>query len=212
MRPPASQLKLGQNEVMKAEQQVYNKMAEKELMWCNLQRAVHKRTLKTSLKSSSVRQNSSTATKSCRHQWLWLTAAEGASTSCWAVGCISFFTALQRDLWKFDHTWTLSLKPTTGNIKTQSSLHCSTVHFVLPPQISKIFIFHWFFKCNSFFFFFAFFNIFLYMLLVWEAVTMHISTPETHWQKLRHQQLQNEGKIKRLKAEEQDDEAEIDYL
>lgn len=186
-------------------------------MWCNLQRAVHKRTLKTSLKSSSVRQNSSTATKSCRHQWLWLTAAEGASTSCWAVGCISFFTALQRDLWKFDHTWTLSLKPTTGNIKTQSSLHCSTVHFVLPPQISKNFIFHWFFKCNSaqyilFFFFFAFFNIFLYMLLVWEAVTMHISIPETHWQKLRHQQLQNEGKIKRLKAEEQDDEAEIDYL
>lgn len=50
------------------------------------------------------------------------------------------------------------------------------------------------------------------MLLVWEAVTMHISTPETHWQKLRHQQLQNEWKIKRLKAEEQDDEAEIDYL
>lgn len=145
--------KWGQNEVMKAEQQVYKNMAEKELMWCNLQRAVHKRTLKTSLKSSSVGQNSSTATKSCRHQWLWLTAAEGASTSCWAVGCISFFTALQRDLWKFDHTWTLSLKPTTGNIKTQSSRHCSTVHFVLPPQISKIFIFHWFFKCNSFFFF-----------------------------------------------------------
>lgn len=145
------------NRKMKAEQQVYKKTAEKELMWCNLQRAVHNWTLKTSLKSSSVRQNSSTPIKSCRHQWLWLTAAEGAA-ELWVV-----FRFSQHCRETCDNL-TTSLKPTRGYIKAQSSLHCSTVHFVLPPQISKIFILY------KIFFFFAFFYIFLYMVLVWEAV------------------------------------------
>lgn len=154
------------------------------------------------LHSNKVVQTSMTLTYCC-----WRSLYKPLSCGLYLV----FHSTAERPVKTWPH---ISLKPTRGNIKAQSSLHCSTGHFVLPPQISKILIFHWFFKCN-----FAQYILFLYFPLY--AISMrscynaHLY-PETHWQKLRHQQLpkwrKNNIKIKRLKAEEQDDEAEKDYL